>query len=220
MHTMSSYQNSGSKITKIAIVTMLHVGFVLAMLGMRGPAHEGGEEPGLVMVDPPVKTAEPPPPPPTVDAPPPTALPPIFVPPSAVATVNPEAPKLTTTTELPTEPVPPIPGPKVIAEVAPPPVAKVVEPKVFRAAQTGNCALPNYPAQSARNGDEGVVGLDLLIAPDGRVTDAKVTSTSGHRELDRAAIAALSLCSFKPATANGVPEAAWGKIAYEWTLTQ
>ena len=72
----------------------------------------------------------------------------------------------------------------------------------------------------ARNGDAGTVGLALLIAPDGHVADSKVTSTSGFRELDRAAMAALSLCKFKPATTNGVPESAWGKIAYVWTLEQ
>ena len=31
-------------------------------------------------------------------------------------------------------------------------------------------------------------------------------------------MSALSLCQFKPATNNGVPEAGWGQIAYVWTL--
>ena len=218
MHATSSYQNSGSKVTKIAIVTLLHAGVALALIGMRVPPH-GGDNPGLVMVDPPPAKVTPPEPPPPVEAPLPKVLPPLYVPPTAIATANPEAPKLTTTTELPTEPPPTIVGTKVIAE-PPPPVAKVAEPKVFRAAQTGNCALPNYPANAARNGDQGTVGLALLIAPDGHVSDARVTSTSGSRELDRAAMAALSLCQFKPATTNGVPESAWGKIAYIWTLEQ
>ena len=219
MHATSSYQNSGSKVTKIAIVTLLHVGVALALIGMRVPPHGADKEPGLVMVDRPVPKVTPPEPPPPVEAPLPKVLPPIYVPPTAIATANPEAPKLTTTTELPAEPPPLIVAKTFITDVAPPP-AKVAEPKVFRAAQTGNCAVPNYPANAARNGEEGTVGLALLIAPDGRVTDSKVTSTSGSRELDRAAMAALSLCHFKPATANGVPEAAWGKIAYVWTLEQ
>jgi protein TonB len=219
MQATSSYQNSGSKVTKIAIVTLLHAGFALALLGMRGPQTDAPKEDGLIMVDPAPTIIDPPPPPPTVEAPPPQVAPPLYVPPTAIAPPNPVAPTLTTTNVLPTEPPPPIAGPAVIAEVVPP-VAKVVESKDFRVSQTGNCAVPNYPANAARNGDEGTVGLALLISPEGRVTDSKVTSTSGSRELDRAAVAALSLCQFKPATTNGVPEAAWGKIAYVWTLQQ
>ncbi len=218
MHAMSSYQNSGSKVTKIAIVTLLHAGLALALMGMRGPQHDSGKQEELVMVDPVVKVTPPPPTPP-VDIEVPTVVPPLYVPPTAVANTNTEAPQLTTTSVLPTEPTPPAVAQQVMSEVVPP-VAKVVEPKVFRAAQSGSCAVPNYPAQSARNGDQGKVGLALLIAPDGRVADSKVTSTSGFRELDRAAVAALSLCKFKPATSNGVPEPAWGKIEYEWTLEQ
>lgn len=221
MHTPSSYQNNGSKVTKIAIVTLLHALFVLALLSMRGPVHDGAAQKALVMVDAPVAVTPPEPPPPTpVDMPVTNIAPPIYVPPTVTVHTNPEAPQLTTTTVLPTHPAPPVAGPAVIAEVAPPVVTKVAQPQVFRAAQTGNCAVPNYPANAARNGDQGTVGLALLIAPDGRVTDSKVTSTSGSRELDRAAMAALSMCSFKPATTNGVPEAAWGKIAYVWTLEQ
>jgi protein TonB len=36
--------------------------------------------------------------------------------------------------------------------------------------------------------------------------------------LDRAALDALSLCKFKPATSNGSPEAGWAQIAYDWKL--
>jgi protein TonB len=94
----------------------------------------------------------------------------------------------------------------------------IAAPKKFEVASAGNCPVPNYPASSARNGDTGTVGLALLIAPDGHVADSRVTTSSGFRELDRAAVAALSSCRFKPATTNGVPESAWGKIAYVWTL--
>jgi len=171
MNAPSSYQNSGSKVTNIAIVTALHVVLGLALVNikvLRGPIEE--TPPLTVTLDTPTVIIEP-----TVDHPTATeSAPTIFV----------------------------------------PPVAK----KVFEVASAGNCAVPNYPANSARNGDTGTVGLALLIAPDGHVADSRVTSSSGFRELDRAAVAALSSCRFKPATTNGVPEAAWGKIAYVWTL--
>ncbi|BDT57082.1 hypothetical protein MasN3_05760 [Massilia varians] len=85
-------------------------------------------------------------------------------------------------------------------------------------ANADGCAKPDYPINAARNGDTGTVTLALLVGADGRVQDARVQKTSGHRELDRAALNALSLCQFKPAMNNGVAQAGWGQIAYVWTL--
>jgi protein TonB len=85
-------------------------------------------------------------------------------------------------------------------------------------ANADGCAKPDYPVNAARNGDTGTVTLALLVGADGRVQNAKVQKSSGHRELDRAALNALSLCQFKPAMNNGVAEAGWGQIAYVWTL--
>jgi protein TonB len=85
-------------------------------------------------------------------------------------------------------------------------------------ADANGCALPRYPAVAARNGDAGTTTLALLVGADGRVTSARVERTSGSRELDRAALQALSLCQFKPATNNGVAESGWARLAYVWTL--
>ncbi|MGI4845194.1 MAG: energy transducer TonB [Janthinobacterium lividum] len=85
-------------------------------------------------------------------------------------------------------------------------------------ANADGCAKPDYPINAARNGDTGTVTLALLVGADGRVQDARVQKTSGHRELDRAALNALSLCQFKPAMNNGAAQAGWGQIAYVWTL--
>ena len=215
MHTSSSYQNSGSKVTKIAIVTALHVGVALALINMKvitgaseapPPVTVTFEKPKIVIK--PVET----------ELPVATKLPPLFVP-------RPDTPVPTTTESIPAtydrppvNPTPVIPGPQLV-EVPNIAVKETIAvPKKFEVASAGNCPVPNYPASSARNGDTGTVGLALLIAPDGHVADSKVTTSSGFRELDRAAVAALSSCRFKPATTNGVPEAAWGKIAYVWTL--
>jgi protein TonB len=85
-------------------------------------------------------------------------------------------------------------------------------------ADAKGCALPAYPSSAARNGETGTTLLALLVGADGRVSSARVQHTSGYRDLDRAAIQALSLCKFKPATSNGVPEAGWAQLAYVWTL--
>ncbi len=215
MHATSSYQNSGSKVTKIAIVAALHLGFILAMLNMKIVTGTTETPPPIdVTLEKPIVKIDPP----TVDTPIPTTLPPIFVPKTDTVLPPPTDAPHATTSEPPVTPPPAVVGPQVIA---PPPTVvadKPVAKKVFEVASAGNCATPNYPANAARNGDTGTVGLALLIAPDGHVSDSRVTSSSGSRELDRAAVAALSMCKFKPATTNGVPEAAWGKIAYVWTL--
>jgi protein TonB len=46
------------------------------------------------------------------------------------------------------------------------------------------------------------------------VAGSRVQISSGSRELDKAAVAALSMCKFKPATNAGVAEQAWARIAY------
>ena len=56
------------------------------------------------------------------------------------------------------------------------------------------------------------------MGTDGRVSSARIDQSSGSRDLDRAAIHALSLCKFKPATNNGVAEAGWAKLAFVWKL--
>ncbi len=127
----------------------------------------------------------------------------------------PEAPLQATTAE----PAPAAdPGPAT--PEAPPAAAPASEGKIFSAAlaNADDCAKPDYPARAARNGETGTVSLALLIGTDGRVTDSKVQRSSGSRELDKAAQAALSLCKFKPAMEGGVAQPAWGQIAYVWTL--
>jgi protein TonB len=216
MNATTSYENGGSKITKIAIVTLLHAGVALALLQMRVPPAADGPPPTEVTLvdDAPIVKIDPVTPP---DLTPPTTVPPLYVPPTVSTVVNNPAPVLTTTTTMPTTTAEPA-GPATIAQPPIPSLPAAPVKAEFRAATAGNCAVPNYPAASARNGDTGTVGLALLIAADGHVADSKVTSSSGFRELDRAALAALSMCKFKPATTNGVPESAWGKIAYVWTL--
>jgi protein TonB len=85
-------------------------------------------------------------------------------------------------------------------------------------ADANGCALPDYPSSAARNGETGTTTLALLVGTDGRVSSARVQQSSGSRVLDRAALNALSLCKFKPALNNGVPEAGWGQLAYVWKL--
>lgn len=82
----------------------------------------------------------------------------------------------------------------------------------------GSCEVPPYPASAAREGATGTVRWALLVGVNGRVTDAKLEKTSGHRDLDKAARVALSTCRFTPVSVDGVPEPAWTVMEYIWTL--
>ena len=85
-------------------------------------------------------------------------------------------------------------------------------------ADANGCAKPDYPMRAARNGESGTVTLALLVGADGRVQDSRIQSSSGSRDLDRAAVNALSLCRFQPAMNGGAAEAGWAQLAYVWTL--
>lgn len=215
--------------SRFAVVAALHVG--LGAIFIHGMNHKTFlahlPEAALVMLTPEAPVE--PPPPPDPPRPMPTLAPPDFVVPRAEVDVAP-----------PPQPTPTPDSATLDAEPTPFPSAPAISPGEAPAAPgngtgtpngTGagrmhtavladakSCALPDYPARAARNGDSGTTTLALLVGVDGRVSSARVEHTSGSRDLDRAAVGALSLCRFKPATNNGVAEAGWAQLAYVWTL--
>lgn len=219
MHFSDTAKNNSSKLTKIAIVGALHVAVGAALVhNMNSKSFKMPELPAeLVMFTPEAPPPPPPPPEPPQEVKPKTVAPPkVVAPPVEVEVPQTQESPVVATVEA--DPVPADPGP--VAPEAPPaaPSANPGSMRTAALADANGCAKPDYPARAARNGDVGTVALALLIGTDGRVTDARVQKSSGSRELDSAAKAALSLCQFKPAMNNGVAEPAWGKIAYVWTL--
>lgn len=81
-----------------------------------------------------------------------------------------------------------------------------------------DCATPEYPRKSYRYNEEGTVTLALLIGANGHVIQSRVEKSSGFKDLDNAALAALSLCRFKPGTVDGKPEQSWATLHYQWKL--
>ena len=80
-----------------------------------------------------------------------------------------------------------------------------------------NCKA-EYPKASLMNEEQGTVSMSFLVKPDGSVADSKVEKTSGFKNLDKAAIKALSACKFKPGTKDGAPAETWTKVDYAWKL--
>ena len=80
-----------------------------------------------------------------------------------------------------------------------------------------NCKA-DYPKASLMNEEEGAVSMSFLVSADGSVLDSKIDKTSGHKNLDKAAIKSLSACKFKPGTKDGAPAQTWTKVDYVWKL--
>jgi protein TonB len=219
MHFAHSKHPSGSQFTKMALVTLFHVVLALALIkSMNARMLTLPKLPDAVQL---LLTPEPPePPPPPLEPPRPMpnlAPPQIVVPPVEIdipRPVTPPTPLQTTTTKSDPTPTPTPPGP-VRTEPA---QANPGNGALRTAVLAETCATPEYPARAARNGESGTVILALLVAADGRVISSKVQQTSGSRDLDKAAVAALSLCRFKPATNAGAAEQGWAQMAYLWKL--
>ena len=60
--------------------------------------------------------------------------------------------------------------------------------------------------------------MRFLIDTNGRAKESEVKKSSGYPLLDEAAREGISKCSFKPATADGVPVEQWMFMQYIWTL--
>lgn len=117
------------------------------------------------------------------------------------------------------------PTPAPIAPVAPaapapvlPAAPKLASAVVAASARMDSCAKPRYPPASERLHEEGVVTLKFLISENGQVLSGAVEKSSGYKRLDDAALAALSLCKFRPATVDGKPKQEWSALRYRWEL--
>ena len=222
MHFSPAYHDNGNKAGKFALVAGLHALIALGIVNMmNGKVLSLPKLPDPVTVFTTPEPVVPPPPPP--EPPQPVervASPDIVVPPvDVVITPPPIIDTVRTTHEADPTPRPPQPL-QTQATVQPAATSSPNSGTVrsIALAEASGCATPEYPARAVRNGDSGTVVLALLIGTDGRVTNARVQKTSGSRDLDKAALNALSLCQFKPAMNNGVPEAGWGQLAFVWSL--
>lgn len=216
-----SHQNDGNstKVTKIAVVAVFHV--VLAMLLIQSMNARMISMPTLPKDVVLLFTPElpPPPTPPEPPRPMPKVAPPQIVAPPPRVEVTQTPPPDTVAAIVTADPAPPAPTAPSEPEAPPAPASPRATPGTMRTAVLADgCAQPDYPAKAVRNHESGTVTLALLVGTDGRVAGSRVQSSSGSHELDKAAVAALSMCKFKPATNGGVAEHAWAQIAYVWKL--
>ena len=219
MHFTHVDHSAGGKAGKFALVAGLHVLVamgVISTMNSKTISLPAVLDETLVWVKPDIPPPSPPPEPPKPQVR--TAPPEIVVPEVEVDVPPPPAePQVQASTEAAPEPALPMQSEAPPAPAAQP-SANSGQMRNAVLADANGCAKPDYPVRAARNGETGTVTLALLVGADGRVQQSRVQSSSGSRDLDRAAVNALSLCQFQPANNNGIPEAGWAQIAYVWTL--
>lgn len=222
MHFSHIDKQGGSQATRIAVVAGVHIALGALFVHSLNARHipmPTMPQALVVMFTP--EAPPPVPPPPTPMPMPHMAPPPIFTPPIEVPVLLP-SPADVVTAVVASDPAPQPPTaarqPEAVAVVPAAPHAGVTHTAVL--ADANGCARPDYPRRAARMGESGTVTLALLVGADGRVSGSRIQSSSGSPELDKAAVLALSMCKFKPATTGGVAEPGWAQIAYVWTLEQ
>lgn len=151
----------------------------------------------------------PPPPPPDIVEPPP------FIPPPEVTV---QTQTVTNAIQVVTNERPPVVAPPPVAPAAPVEVALVrggFDPK-----RPIRPTDEFYPSASIRAGEEGVAMTEIYIAADGRVTDARIKTSSGFDRLDEATLKYVKTWRMKPATRGGVPEGSWVTVPVRWKITK
>lgn len=78
--------------------------------------------------------------------------------------------------------------------------------------------IPDYPYESQRRGEQGVVIVDVEVLPDGRVGAVHIASDAGYPRLGAAAAEKVKLATFEPARVNGTPVVGHIRIPYRFTL--
>jgi protein TonB len=80
--------------------------------------------------------------------------------------------------------------------------------------------MPQYPIESMRAGEEGGTILQVLVDESGRASDVRVVRSSGYARLDNAAVSAVSLWKFAPATKGSLAAPTWGELELQFNLNR
>ncbi|WP_336958649.1 energy transducer TonB [Sphingobium aquiterrae] len=215
----ADHSQSSSRTVSIIIVALIHavLGYAFVTgLGMKY-VKKAAEQLNVVDVkeEPPPPDEEPPPPPPEKQIEPP----PVVAPPPIVQTPSPAPPIQTVRTP------PPVYVPTPVA--APPPPPPPAAPVISKAAGPRGDASrwfssDDYPASALRAEAQGTTGMAFDIDAGGRVTNCRVTQSSGNADLDDTACRLMMRRGrFSPALdQGGSPIASTGTRRVTWRLPQ
>ena len=77
---------------------------------------------------------------------------------------------------------------------------------------------PDYPKGARQRGEQGDVVLEIRVGADGLVDNVSVVTSSGHPELDEAAVRAAKAARFSPARAGREPVASTARLTLTFRL--
>lgn len=117
------------------------------------------------------------------------------------------------------QPLAPPTPPQPVAAPAPPapPAPKPVTPASANAGYLHNPA-PEYPSLAMRRGWEGTVLLRVQVLASGKPGEIQIQKTSGHEQLDDAALAAVKRWSFVPAKQGDVAQNGWVSVPIDFKI--
>jgi protein TonB len=153
-----------------------------------------------------------------IDLPPPDEPPPPNIPPpekKVEPKPKPPEPKPVQRKPQPARPAAPVePGPQQAAPAAP------AAPRTVQASQLGWLVQPNpaYPARSRRAGEQGTATIRVLVDVTGRPAQVSLASSSGHADLDQAALSAVRAAQFRPYVERGLAQAVWVHVPIKFVL--
>ena len=96
--------------------------------------------------------------------------------------------------------------------------ADVQQAKIVSAPMALNRIVPVYPRSARRRGREGVVTLEILVSGTGLVSKTDVVGSSGHSDLDAAAVSAVRTARFVPAIEDGAQVEGKLRLTFEFRL--
>jgi periplasmic protein TonB len=212
----------GKHVVGIGIVVLMHILLGWALVsGLARKVVEVIKNPIETKI---IEEVKPPPPPPENLPPPPKTAPPppSFVPPPEVVVNQPQQqqPTITTTT------VAPPPAPVTIAPAAPAPPAPPAPAVVAARPAIGNASAcrPEYPPAAARAEITGVsTTIRFTVDASGKLAGSEILKSAGssreHKLMDRAALSALSGCTFTAGRdTEGRAVGAAFNVEYVWKL--
>lgn len=89
---------------------------------------------------------------------------------------------------------------------------------VIHEAQYRKQIAPVYPPRALDRGHQGTVTLHAEITPDGLPRELKVAQSSGHRLLDKAALAAVKRWEFVPTQVDGRIVTSWVRVPVRFSI--
>jgi TonB family protein len=77
---------------------------------------------------------------------------------------------------------------------------------------------PQYPSGAIRREAKGTTVLGLRVSEQGEILHVSINSSSGHQDLDRAALEAIGKCKAIAGTSAGRPREKTTSVIFQWRL--